>query len=332
MRRVAPCFALASFVLAVSCEQSAPSSSEDDGPGRPGPVEIPDIATLRITHINVGQGDSTLIEGPSATLLVDAGDNGMGNDRVVRVLNENGIAALDYVVTTHPHADHIGGMDEVLTSVDATGGVFDNGDNANTQAYDNYAGAAAATTGGRRTITPGHVFELGGGAKATCYAVNGVVIDGYEVFDATSTNDRSVVLLIEWGEFKYVIAGDLGGYDTDTVADVESSIGWVIGDVDVLRASHHGSRYSTNPKWLNDLKPEVVVISAGNGNDYGHPAADTLDRLTGADPAVTIPAPDVFLTEKGAAPSPFTGSGDVVILARPSSYRVENSTYSAVGH
>lgn len=313
----------------VSCEQAG--TVPDDGEPKPGIVDIPrDTSFLRITHINVGQGDSTLIEGPDRVLLIDGGDNGMGDDRVVRVLQDYSIPVLDYVVATHPHADHVGGLDEVLERADVTGGVWDNGDTSTTQSFQNYKAAAEMTTGGRHTIAPGKVFDLGGGAKATCYAANGTMIDGYQVFDATSTNDRSVVIVVEWGAFREVIAGDLGGYDTDTIANVESSLDFLIGDVDVLRVSHHGSRYSTNPGWLNTLKPEVAVISNGNGNDYGHPAADTLGRLTGADPAVTIPPPDIYLTEKGSAPSPFTGSGDVVIMARPSWYDVEHVRYDAV--
>lgn len=316
----------------VSCAPFALSPEEDEPPAgepKPGIVEIPETSFLRITHVNVGQGDATLVEGPERTLLIDGGDNGMGNDRVIRVLQEYGIPVLDYVVATHPHADHIGGLDEVFDRADVTGGVWDNGQSATTQSYESYVEAAERTSGGRHTIAPGHVFDLGSGVTVTCYASNGVMYDGYVVANATGTNDRSVVLVIEWGAFREVIAGDLGGYDTATVTNVESSLGWLIGDVDVLRVSHHGSRYSTNPEWLNELAPEVAVISNGDGNDYGHPSADTLGRLTGQDAAVTVPSPDLFLTEKGAAPSPYAGSGDVVVFARPSWYEVEYSRYDA---
>lgn len=295
-----------------------------------GPVDPPTPRGLTITHIDVGQGDSTLIEGPEKTMLIDAGDEGMGDDRVGRRLQERYLGTLDFVVTTHPHADHVGGMDEVLASVDAVEGVWDNGDSTSSQAFDRYKAAAAATSGGRRTITVGHVFDLGAGAKATCVAVNGDLIDGSSVAGATETNDRSVVLLVEWGDFRYVIGGDLGGYDTQYVADVETSLAPLLGDVDVLRVSHHGSRYSTNPVWLNALRPEVAVISLGDGNDYGHPSTDTIARLSGQDASVTIPPPDVYLTQKGAAPSPYAGAGDIVIEARRDSYRIESQTYDAV--
>lgn len=326
------CVLVSSLLAASGCAGAEQPSLDDGGGGfDTKPIPTPEGPFVRITHVDVGQGDATLIESPQKTMLIDAGDNGMGTNRVLRVLAEYGITALDYVVTTHPHADHVGGMDEVLAAVDALEGVFDNGDATSTQSFQSYASAAANSSGGRRTIVPGHVFDLGGGATVTCYAVNGLFLDGWEVYDADSTNDRSVVLVLEWGDFRYVIAGDLGGYDTDSVADVETSLGWLIGDVDVLRVSHHGSRYSTNPAWLNALAPEVAVISAGNGNDYGHPAADTLARLTGEDTDVTVPAPDLFLTQKGAAPSPYSSSGDVVVVVQTGKYHVEDSEYDPSG-
>ena len=310
-------------------EEAEPTPSQP----KPGIVEIPDVGFLRITHINVGQGDSTLIEGFEKTLLIDGGDNGAGDEHVIRVLQEYSLPVVDYIVASHPHADHIGGLDEVIDRLtDVPGGVWDNGDSTTTQSYQDYVDAAMSTSGGRNTIQVGHVFDLGGGVTVTCYAVNGTMLDGYQVTNATSTNDRSVVLVVELGSFREVIAGDLGGYDTDTVTNVESSLGWLIGDIDILRVSHHGSRYSTNPGWLNTLKPEVAVVSAGDGNDYGHPATDLMNRLTGADAAVTIEPPDIYLTEKGAAPAPFTGSGDVVVIARPEWYEVENTRYDAAAH
>ena len=313
----------------MGCEPAAVSPHAQGEP-KPGVADVPDLAFLRITHVNVGQGDATLIEGPERVLLVDAGDNGMGDDRVVRVLQEYGISVLDWVVASHPHADHIGGLDEVLDRATVPGGVWDNGESRDTQAFARYADAAEASVGGRHTIQPGHVFELGDGVRVTCYAVNGLLLDGWQVYGATETNDRSVVLVVEWGSFRYVLAGDLGGYDVDGIADVETSLAGLIGDVDVIRVSHHGSRYSTNPTWLNTLKAEVAVISVGDGNPYGHPAAPLLDRLTGADTDVTVPPPDIWLTEKGVAPAPYSGAGDVVIEARPGWYEVEHVRYDAV--
>ncbi len=322
-----PSLGLALTLALAACAPPSVSEQPVDG-NNPGPLPGPDARGLAIVHVDVGQGDSTLIIGPERVLLVDGGDEGKG-DEVLDSLREYRINVLDWVVATHPHADHIGGLDEVLARVDALEGVWDNYDYSGTVAFSNYAAAANATTGGRNTIAPGHVFDLGEGAKATCYAVSGRLINGVQVTNVDDTNDKSVVLVVEWGEFRYVIAGDLGGYDTQYVRDVETQLAPLIGDVDVIRVSHHGSRYSTNVSWLNTLQPEAAVVSAGNGNDYGHPSSDVLSRLTAEDPGVTIPPVDLWLTEKGYAPSPYIGSGDVTIFALPSVYRIGDQLYDA---
>lgn len=318
--------------LAGGCAAPAVSpTGDDDDDGGGTHLPTPEVAGLTIVHINVGQGDATLIKGPSRSLLVDGGDNGQG-DAVLDTLREHRVPALDWVVATHPHADHIGGLDEVLDRVDALQGVWDNGEASTTQSYSHYATAAGSTTGGRNTIDVGKVFDLGDGARATCIVVNGKIADGTQVTNVDSTNDRSVGLLVEWGEFRYVIAGDLGGYASTSTTDVESPLAALIGDIDVVRVSHHGSRFSTNPNWLNTLAPEAAILSVGNGNDYGHPAPEVLDRLTGADAAVTVPPLDIWLTEKGSAPAPFTGEGNVEISVRPTVYRIGNQLYDAVAH
>lgn len=307
----------------------SPVGEGDDEEASNGQLPTPEVRGLTIVHVNVGQGDATLIKGPSRTLLVDGGDNGQG-EAVLDALRAHRIPALDWVVATHPHADHIGGLDEVLDRVDAIEGVWDNGEASTTQSYAQYATAANSTTGGRNSIDIGKVFDLGDGARATCVVVNGKIADGTQVTNVDSTNDRSVGLLVEWGEFRYVIAGDLGGYASASTTDVESPLAALLGDVDVVRISHHGSRYSTNPTWLNTLMPEAAILSVGNGNDYGHPAPEVLNRLTGADAAVTVPPIDVWLTERGSAPAPFMGEGDVVISVRPTAYRIGEQLYDAV--
>lgn len=315
------------LVFSAAASACAPDVRPVD-PGGPVPTPDPGYPVLSIVHVNVGQGDATLIKGPDAALLVDGGNEGMGSQRVLGALQAHGVVVLDWAVSTHPHADHIGGLDEVFERVDVLGGVFDNGESSATQAYDNYATAAALTAGGRRTIQIGQQFDLGEGAKATCIAVNGALLDGSQA-TASSTNDRSVALLVEWGDFRYVVAGDLGGYDDGGAKDVESQLAPLIGDVDVIQVNHHGSRFSTNATWLNVLKPEAAILSLGDGNNYGHPAAETLSRLTAADASVTIPPVDLYLTERGDAPTTYVGEGDVVVTAQPTTYTIGYQQYDA---
>ena len=155
---------------------------------------------LEIHHINVGQGDCALIIGPDGTtMLIDAGDNGQGTAQVVPYLQNLGITQLNYMVATHMHADHIGGLDEVIESgIDVLNAIYDNGVNRTTQTFYDYENAAENTTaGGRTTITPNFVINLGNGAKATCIVVNGKIFDGSSV-TVSDENDRSVGFLVEY--------------------------------------------------------------------------------------------------------------------------------------
>ena len=290
------------------------------------PTAVPTPTALIISVLDVGQGASTLIQGPEKSLLVDAGDEAAGSIVLTALANRH-LVALDYVVATHPHADHLGGLDEVLHVWPVSGGVFDNGETLSTVAYTNYASAASGAPGGRHTMTIGQVLDLGQGATATCVAVNGTIADGTQ-FATTDPNDKSVALLVEWGDFRFFVGGDLGGGGPGA-ADLETPLAPLIGDVDVIQVNHHGSDTSTNSAWLNALVPEVAIISDGDGNTYGHPDPVVLARLTGTDSTVHIPPPDLFLTEKGAAPSGFNGAGDVRIVAYPTTYTIAGKTYDA---
>jgi len=237
---------------------------------------------VKIVHIDVGQGDSTLIIGPNKTLLFDAGDTGSGT-KVRSVLNSLGLSSIDYFVAGHYHSDHIGAIDEVIN-----GGItlniasYDRGGSYTSQAYTDYLTAVGAK---RSTITLNQQIDLGGGCKLTCVAVNATTNHGNVT--PTSENDRSIALVLRFGTFDYFIASDLSGGGSST-ADVESKLAVDVGDVDVLHAGHHGSTTATNQTLVDTLKPEQAVISCGDGNSYGHPTQTTLDRLNAVPTLGTI--------------------------------------------
>ncbi len=234
---------------------------------------------LEIHHIDVGQGDSTLIIGPKGrTILIDGGDNTVGRNVVVPYLNAHGVASLDYMIATHMHADHIGGFDEVLAAGFDVGQVLDNGSTHTSNTYSDYVDAVSDYVGSRRAIQPGEVINLGDGARATCVCVDGRTVDNTKKVE--NRNDRSVCLLLEFADFQYFIGGDIGGGGPDH-ADVEGFIAPLVGDVDVLRVNHHGSASSTNCCFLATLRPEAAVVSVGK-NNYGHPDPEVLERLRGA--------------------------------------------------
>lgn len=285
-------------------------------------------ADLQIHHLDVGQGDGTLIIAPSGlTILIDAGNNGKGTGVVLPYLAGLGITQLDFVIASHYHADHIGGLDEVINGLGAVniGSCYDRGTDPplpGTATYTSYASAAAAA--GRITLGLGQTLDLGDGVTLTCLAVDGEVLDYGAVPDAsTSENDLSIAFLLSWQRFQYFTGGDCGGEST-YYADLETPLAPVVGDVDAFKINHHGSAYSTNQTFVNALLPEVGVISVGDGNTYGHPVQAVLDRLAAADCLM-------YLTEAGAGGilppnSGWVANGPIVLSTTGYSYSVSFAT------
>jgi beta-lactamase superfamily II metal-dependent hydrolase len=270
---------------------------------------------LEIHHLDVGQGDATLIVGLDGTvMLIDGGDNGRGNNVVLPYLDRLGINRIDYIVATHMDADHIGGLDEVMEGGLEIGEVLDNGSSASTVSYADYVAAAAAHSAGRRTIAVGEAIDLGDGATATCIYRNGRGTGG--TISVSDENDRSVVLVIDFDDFQYFIGGDIGGGLTGH-KDVESFVAPSVGDVDVLRVNHHGSSGSSNNKFLGELSPEAAIISVGH-NSYGHPDAGALARLYGA-------GCDVMQTGGGANPGGKVMGNIKIVVKKGKFYWVNGS-------
>lgn len=225
---------------------------------------------LFIYHIDVGQGDSTLIVSPEGkTLLIDGGNNGVGARKVVPLLKKLRITSLDYMVATHYDADHIGGLDEVVQAF-SVAKAYDRGKPGREDTTKTYQDYVASLGDKRSTISPGEgKIDLGASVTVLCMAVNGEVHGGRKVeLSPNDENDASVALKIRYGGFDYFIGGDLTGggrSGTRRTKDVESLVAPVVGDVDVLKVSHHGSLTSSNETVLTALRPEVAVISVGDG-------------------------------------------------------------------
>jgi beta-lactamase superfamily II metal-dependent hydrolase len=230
---------------------------------------------LDIYCLNVGQGDSTLVVSSSGkSLLIDGGPNDPAASVVVPFLRSLGLTSLDYTVATCYDPDHIGGLDEVGLSEFRPEIAYDRGGGASDNAFLNYYVALVSR---RRTLSSGQVLDLGAGVTATCHCINGELSDGF-AFDLENERDRSVGLLIEWEDFDFWISGDLGGGGA-TSFDMESEVAYLVGDVDVLRVNRHGGGESSNEIFLNELRPEVSIISVGPSNPSGDPAQEVLDRL-----------------------------------------------------
>jgi beta-lactamase superfamily II metal-dependent hydrolase len=275
---------------------------------------------LEIHVINVNQGDCFLIISPSnKRILIDAGNNGKGSGFVLPCLKNLNITSLDYIFASHYHSDHVGGLDEVVNGLGGNAHIinaaFDRGGNYNSGAYKDYLKAIGDK---RKTISPGQTIDLGDGVIMKCIASNGDIPTG-RVYSGTDENTLSVVLVLKYHSFDMYFGGD------SNIA-IEPSLAPYAGDVDVYKVSHHGSATSSSQQLLDSLKPEVSVISVGDGNTYGHPSSETISRLVAMNSYI-------YQTETGSAPPP-SGKGEVAngnfkIVTDGYSYTISGSSLTA---
>ena len=215
--------------------------------------------SLRVYCFDVGQGDSILVVNEGKTMLIDASTNQMGST-VVKYLQDLGIQKIDYLVGTHPHEDHIGGLDNVIKNFDI-GKFYMPKKSANTKSYEDVLDAAIEKSLKIASPKIGDEFKVG---NASCEVMS--VMD-----EAEDTNDCSIVIQMEFNGVKYLFTGDAG-------TAVEKSRNWE--QVDILKVGHHGSKTSSTKAFLDQVKPKVALISVGKDNDYGHPTEAAIKRLT----------------------------------------------------
>jgi beta-lactamase superfamily II metal-dependent hydrolase len=308
---------------------------------------------LEIHYIDVEWGGSVLVVGPDGTtVLLEAGENGMGTNYVVPYLASVGVNAvdgLDYMIAGHQHCDHLGGLDEVISAgYDVHVKNYYNGSTTTSSCVTGWNTAAATTTAGSPVSMPvGTVINLGSGATLTCIARNGSIIGGGTV-SVSDENDRSIALLIKYGAFEYIWASDLGGGSdactgrSTSQNNVETSVIQAIvpgganplifeGGIDVMHVNHHGSESSTNPTYFNLAAPSLAVIGTGDGQTTGWdlPRIDVVDDVLLGSACVTAPNALVLQTEEGnpAGANLSTSGycvGDIVITTDgKSSYTVD---------
>lgn len=219
---------------------------------------------VSVHFIDVSQGDCQLIELPEGkTMLIDAGDNGT-EDRIIDYIESLGIKKIDYLVATHPHADHIGGMAEVIANFDI-GEIYMPKIQNNTKTFEDMLDVI-----GEKNLT---ITSAESGKVLFDYSgVRAEILSPKKGETYEEMNNYSAVLMLQCGDKRFLFMGD-------AEKDVEEEILKKDLDADVLKVGHHGSTTSSSKKFLEKVGPEYAVISCGEGNDYGHPHKETINNL-----------------------------------------------------
>ena len=243
-------------------------------PGRlTGPShEAANNGDLRVYFLDVGQGDSSVVLFRDKVILIDAGEIDQG-DRVVADLRDLGVSRIDLLVASHPHSDHIGGMQKVLAAF-PVGKVLDTGMPHTSPLYEHFL-----ETVDRENI-PYLVAEQGQTIDLDPPLAILVLSPPKERLDA-DLNANSIVLKISYGTISFLFTGDAG-----TAAETALLKNGYPLDSQVLKVAHHGSADATSEAFLARVRPEVAVISVGKDNPYGHPHRETLDLLLETVPAI----------------------------------------------
>lgn len=228
---------------------------------------VPSGSSLKVIAIDVGQADSILITAGSNSMLIDAGTNEAA-DIVVNYIKDQGITKLDYVIGTHPHEDHIGGMDAVISTFDIDKVILPDAQSS-TKSFEDVLDAISDKGLKITRPVPGTAYSLGN-ASFTILAPNG---SKYE-----DLNNYSVVVKLVFGNSSFLFTGDAESRSEKEILKNGFDI-----KADYLKVGHHGSITSTSDDFLNAVNPKYAVISVGKDNNYGHPANETIQKLTDAD-------------------------------------------------
>lgn len=220
------------------------------------------VGDLRIYYLDVGQADATLIVNDGKYMLIDAGNNEDGK-KLVKYFQSMGIEEFEYVIATHAHEDHIGGMDDIINNFQINNFYMPDVI-ATTATFEDVVEAMENNNLSFDSPIIGDVFNFGG--------CNFSVLSVTD--DVGDLNDNSIVLRLVYGENSFLFMGDATSVIEKNILKLGIDL-----KTDVYKVAHHGSSYSNTLAFLEEVNPTYAIISVGDGNSYGHPHDDALNNV-----------------------------------------------------
>jgi competence protein ComEC len=221
---------------------------------------------MYVHFINVGQGDSIYIKAPNGEDILIDGGNKDGSD-VVAYLKKQKVKDIEFMIATHPDADHIGGLDEVLKAFPVKN-VYAPKVSHTSQAYKDFLTAVKNKKLTIKTAQANVTLPIKG--------VTAKFVGPVKTYSKSDTNDWSAVLRLAYGKNAFLFTGDAEFKAESDMIKAKQPL-----KADVLKVGHHGAKTSTSTAFLNAVKPKYAVISVGK-NSYGHPTKEVLNRLKAA--------------------------------------------------
>ena len=255
MKKIRIIFLTCLCLLVVGC--SSPFVENDDEAS----ISTFSSGTLKVNYIDVGQGDSIFIQLPNnKTMLIDAGE-AYKSDNVINYLNDLGITKIDYVIGTHPHTDHIGGLEEVINTFDI-GSIYMPRASSTSKTYEDLLTTISSKGLKVKTAKSGVVVLDEDNLKLEFIAPNS---DSY-----SELNNYSAVLKLTYLDNTFLFMGDAETLSEDEITNEIKA--------DVIKVGHHGSDSSSSLEFVKKVSPEYAIIMVGVGNSYNHPYQSIIDR------------------------------------------------------
>jgi beta-lactamase superfamily II metal-dependent hydrolase len=254
--------ALLLLFLVVTCAAIAGCTT---GTGHGSTLDQNTTGDLRAYFLDVGQGDASVILFKDKVIVIDSGEVDQ-SENVVTTLRELGVKKIDLLVATHPHSDHIGGMQNVLENFKVVT-VLDSGTPSTSPLYERFLKMIEKQGITYIAARQGQTIDIDPSLRI-------LVLSPPEDRTSDDLNANSIVLRISYGTVNLLYAGDA----TASAEEAITKTGYPL-DAQVLKVGHHGSSGSSSASFLSRVNPDIAVIPVGNANDYGHPHKATLDRL-----------------------------------------------------